>query len=55
MAALSLGASQLGWTTWLRTQEFTEDARAAIFEPRQVSRSEPQASEDHNMGAATAP
>ena len=33
-----LGASQLGWTTWLRTQEFTEDARAAIFQP-QVSRS----------------
>ena len=28
-----LGASQLGWTSWLRTQPFTEDARAAIFEP----------------------
>jgi type VI secretion system protein ImpH len=27
------GASQLGWTTWLRTVEFTEDARAAVFEP----------------------
>jgi type VI secretion system protein ImpH len=31
--ASGLGASQLGWTTWLRTREFTEDARAAIFEP----------------------
>jgi type VI secretion system protein ImpH len=28
-----LGASQLGWTSWLRTQEFRENARAAIFEP----------------------
>jgi type VI secretion system protein ImpH len=28
-----LGGAQLGWTTWLRTQEFTEDARAAVFEP----------------------
>jgi len=27
------GASQLGWTTWLRTDPFTEDARAAVFEP----------------------
>ena len=27
------GASQLGWTSWLRTGEFTDDARAAIFEP----------------------
>lgn len=34
-----LGASQLGWTTWLRTQEFREDARAAIFEPA-VARAE---------------
>ncbi|MGH7336166.1 MAG: type VI secretion system baseplate subunit TssG [Myxococcota bacterium] len=26
-------AAQLGWTTWLRTEPFTDDARAAIFEP----------------------
>jgi type VI secretion system protein ImpH len=33
-----LGASQLGWTSWLRTQEFEEDARAAIFQPAAASR-----------------
>ena len=32
------GASQLGWTSWLRTQEFTEDARAAVFEPAAAGR-----------------
>jgi type VI secretion system protein ImpH len=31
-------ATQLGWTSWLRTQEFTEDARAAVFEPASLGR-----------------
>jgi type VI secretion system protein ImpH len=26
-------ASQLGWTSWLRTQDFSDDARGAVFEP----------------------
>ena len=32
------GASQLGWTSWLRTQEFAEDARAAVFGPAVAGR-----------------
>jgi type VI secretion system protein ImpH len=34
------GASQLGWTTWLRRDDMTEDAHAAIFEPAMAGRDE---------------
>jgi type VI secretion system protein ImpH len=43
------GASQLGWTSWLRAEPFTEDARAAIFEPASFAQ-RAQASEGHQTG-----